>query len=196
MAPESSDSESDFDSNTMSDEDDQLLYRVCGEAHIGANTNPYECLVGKYIVKPFLTPDDNEELFTGIIKHFDQKTKNFRVFYHADNFEEEVTAKTAQGLHEQFEHWYAKVSKSGQRFTRKQSLHVITGAAKKEANPIDLTAVADDEDPEQAKLQRHCEHAGGTTTCRMQKAKGRAWPMRPRPVSPAAKSPSITSRRL
>ena len=69
-----SDSSSDLEDD-RSDDDDQLLHGVCGEPYIGADTNPYECLVGKYIVKVFLTADDEEQLYTGLIKHFDQKKK-------------------------------------------------------------------------------------------------------------------------
>lgn len=54
-----SDSSSDLEDD-RSDDDDQLLHGVCGEPYIGADTNPYECLVGKYIVKVFLTADDVE----------------------------------------------------------------------------------------------------------------------------------------
>ena len=63
---------------------------------------------------------------------FNQKLKKFTVRYHSDSFEELLTEKETRELHDDFEHWCDKVSKSGQMFSHKQSFHIITGAFDKE----------------------------------------------------------------
>jgi hypothetical protein len=130
------------------DDDDDMLHGVCGESLVGADTNPNDCLLGKFVAKVFLpAKGDDDKLFTGTVTHYDQKTKKFTVVYHADKYKEKHSAVDVQKLRKQFEKWYGRVSANGQRFTRKQALPIICGAYDKETlqlkaklgAPIDLT---------------------------------------------------------
>ena len=133
----------------LTDDDDDLLHGVCGESLVGADANPNDCLIGKYVAKIFLPDDsDDDRLYTGTVTQYDQKTKKFTIIYHADKYIEKCVASVVHKLRKTFEKWYAKVSVKGQRFTRKQALPIVCKAYDNETQmlkaklgaPIDLTA--------------------------------------------------------
>ena len=158
-----SDDSSDDSSEEYSDEDDHLLHGVCGEAPINADSDPHTCLIGKYIVKEFLLAKGHEKrLYTAEITAYSQETRKFTVVYHEDNVAEDLTRAETLKLHNDFESWYAKVSRNGQKFTRYQALPVVVGAYNKDkivrrakaANPMDLTQDSDDDNSETAHVRR------------------------------------------
>ena len=158
-----SDDSSDDSSEEYSDEDDHLLHGVCGEAPINADSDPRTCLIGKYIVKEFLLAKGHEKrLYTAEITAYSQETRKFTVVYHEDNVAEDLTRAETLKLHNDFESWYAKVSRNGQKFTRYQALPVVVGAYNKDkivrrakaANPMDLTQDSDDDNSETAHVRR------------------------------------------
>ena len=121
---------------------------MCGEALVGADGNPNDCLIGKYVAKVFLPEDsDDDRLYTGAVTQYDQKSKKFTVIYHSDKYLEKCSAADVHKLRKIFEKWYAKVSVKGQRFTRKQALPIVCQAYDKETQvlkaklgaPIDLS---------------------------------------------------------
>ena len=71
-----------------SDEDDNLLHGVCGEAPINVDVDPRTCLIDKYIVKEFLLAKGREKhLYTAEITAYSHATRKFTVVYHEDNVE-------------------------------------------------------------------------------------------------------------
>ena len=49
------------------------------------------CIIGRYIAKEFITDiDEDINLFIGLVKSYDHRTKCFSVFYAADNYTEKV----------------------------------------------------------------------------------------------------------
>ena len=138
------------------------------------------CLIGKYIVKEFLPSVGNEvQLFTAEVISYDQALKKFAVKYHADDVIQIFSPADTQKMHEEFESWYAKVSKGGQRFTREQALPVVVGAYNKEklmqqaraANPMDLTKSDDESDEDgdaNAKMRRQIERGVAISKMKVQ----------------------------
>ena len=165
LVEDSSDSESESDDSSddvedeWSDDDDLKLVGVCGGVPIGADTDEPVCLIGKFVVKEFYPAVGNVmKLFAGEVQDYNQKDRKFTVFYFADKVTEQLTCKETMRLHQDFESWYAKVSKGGRKFTRAHSLNVIVKAYAKErvskrakkATPMDLTGDASEggTDPE------------------------------------------------
>ena len=121
---------------------------MCGEDLIGADADPNDCLLGKFVAKIFLpATGDDEHLYTGTVTAYDQKTKKFTVIYHADKFVEKNSVTDVHKLRKTFEKWYARVSANGQRFSRKKDLPIVCAAYDKETEklkaklgaPIDLS---------------------------------------------------------
>ena len=110
------------------------------------------CIIGRYIVKEFITDiDEDINLFIGLVKSYDHRTKCFSVFYAADNYTEKVPGTEIKEHMDNFEHLYNDVSNKGQKFTRKQACPVILKAYRqrkfveiaKRSNPVDLTTSTD-----------------------------------------------------
>jgi len=129
-----SDDSSDDSSEEYLGEDDHLLHGVCGEAPINADSDlALVLLTSKYIVKEFLLAKGHEKrLYTAEITAYSQETRKFTVVYHEDNVAEDLTRAETLKLHNDFESWYAKVSRNGQKFTRYQTLPVVVGAYNKD----------------------------------------------------------------
>ena len=72
------------------------------------------------------------KLFTDVVLGYDQESNKFEVRYHADGVTEFYAASELQTYSDLFEHWYAKVSRSGQRFTREKALDIIVTAYRRE----------------------------------------------------------------
>ena len=175
---ETSTSEEENTDDEFSDEDDSFLHGVCGEPPVGADIDSRVCLIGKYMVKEFLPEvGDEKQLYTGEITAYDQLSHKFTVVYHSDGVQQQFSRAETQKMHNEFESWYAKVSRKGQRFTRRQALPVVVGAYNKErmlrrakvANPTDLTHDSDEETPDAAKVRRDVER--GVTISKMKVVK-------------------------
>lgn len=91
------------------------------------------CKIGKFIARKYVVDIGQDvALFTGVVLGYDQKSKTFEVRYHSDGVKETYKAAELQAYLDLFEHWYGKVSRGGQRFTRKQSLCIVVKAFRRE----------------------------------------------------------------
>ena len=120
----------DADADYVSD-DESALHGPCGIEPCNTDVNSWECLIGKHIAKAFLPAlGDIKELYTGTIESYNQGDRQYTVKY-GDGVIETHDKKGVLKLREEFEFWYNRVSRNGQRYTRKQVCPMLNQAYSK-----------------------------------------------------------------
>ena len=128
-------------------DDESSLHGPCGIKPVNTDIDKWECLIGKRIAKAFLPAlGDIQELFIGEIVKYDQDSRQYTVKYISDGVTEHHNRESVGKLRETFEYWYNRVSRNGQRYTRKQATPMLKRAYSKHAmlvvaktsNPQDL----------------------------------------------------------